>query len=449
MSQKKKNMSSRRDFIVGSSLTAVGLSSFSQGKAMTASSNALNLAENKREELISLLSDLIIIRSQTGESAEEAQALVNNYLSDLPYRIERSSDRPSLYQNHPEFMPPNPESDGPFINIVGWPEKTLRNTSAIFSHIDTHTEDAGWETDPYKPIIKKNRMYGLGTSDDKGGVAAMLIAARILSENDKPLPVVMSLHGKGGGSRGSLPVFERIRKQNHNIQSVLYAHPAETGRGLEDVKNAVLGVLDLEMRVSGWRGPQMEIGSIDSSDWKEGGDAIDTTIQFLDHLEKNILKEIEMNVGKFNGGDRIGSVPDKVTTNFRLKFKADYNWVDLLRKIQNEAQLFIDQISSKNNKYRIHILAKGYRTNPGEARWNGKESLVLRESIADITGTAPKSYPNHYAGDIRYPIRLLGVPAYGIGSLGGNFYGPNEWVDIDDLVKLTAVLVNTVDGWSI
>ena len=155
MSQKKKNMSSRRDFIVGSSLTAVGLSSFSQGKAMTASSNALNLAENKREELISLLSDLITIRSQTGESAEEAQALVNNYLSDLPYRIERSSDRPSLYQNHPEFMPPNPESDGPFINIVGWPEKSSRKTSAIFSHIDTHSEDAGWETDPYKPIIKK------------------------------------------------------------------------------------------------------------------------------------------------------------------------------------------------------------------------------------------------------------------------------------------------------
>ena len=93
----------------------------------------------------------------------------------------------------------------------------------------------------------------------------------------------------------------------------------------------------------------MEIGSIDSSDWKEGGDAIDTTKRFLDHLEKNILKEIEMNVGKFNGGDRIGSVPDKVTTNFRLKFKADYNWVDLLRKIQNEAQLFANQISLKEN----------------------------------------------------------------------------------------------------
>ena len=100
------------------------------------------------------------------------------------------------------------------------------------------------------------------------------------------------------------------------------------------------------------------------------------------------------------------------------------------------------------NQYQINVVANGYRTNPGEAKWDDRESQVLRTSISEITGKAPKSYPNHYAGDIRYPIRLLDVPAYGIGSLGGNFYGPNEWVDIDDLVKLTAVLVSTVEGWS-
>ena len=445
---KNKNTSTRREFVIGSGSAAIGLGVLNQAKSMTNSSNSLALAEDKRSELVNLLRSLIQIRSQTGESADKAQLLVNNYLSDLPYRIEKSMDRPSLYRSHPEFMPPNPSGDGPFVNIVGWPRNNTNKTSAIFSHIDTHTEDPGWETDPYKPIIKNNRMYGLGTSDDKGGVAAMLIAAKILSENDKPLPVVMSLHGKGGGSRGSLPVFERIRKQNNNIQSVLYAHPAETGRGLEDIKNAVLGVLDLELRVNGWRGPQMEIGSIDSSDWKEGGDAIETAMQFMDYLEKNILQGIELNLGKIVGGDRIGSVPDKVTINFRLKFKSEHNWMDLLKKIQNEGQLFIDKLSQGKNKFKINILTKGYRTNPGEAKWNGRESLILRDSITEITGTAPKSYPNHYAGDIRYPIRLLGVPAYGIGSLGGNFYGPNEWVDIDDLVKLTAVLVETVNGWS-
>ena len=189
---------SRRNFVLGSSAVALSIASSNQANIYAASSSALDFAENKRDELIDLLSQLISIRSQTGESAEDAQLLVNKYLSDLPYKIEKSLDRPSLYQDHPEFMPPNPPSDGPFVNIVGWPEENMKATSAIFSHIDTHTIDTGWETDPYKPVIKDNRMYGLGTSDDKGGVAAMLIAAKILSENGGPLPIVMSLHGKGG-----------------------------------------------------------------------------------------------------------------------------------------------------------------------------------------------------------------------------------------------------------
>ena len=169
----KRKKTSRRKFVLSSSAALLGLATMSSSNIYAASSKALDLAETKRDELISLLSQLISIRSQTGESAEEAQLLVNKYLSNLPYKIEKSLDRPSLYQNHPEYMPPNPPSDGPFVNLVGWPEKNMRATSAIFSHIDTHTIEAGWETDPYKPIIKTNRMYGLGTSDDKGGVAAM------------------------------------------------------------------------------------------------------------------------------------------------------------------------------------------------------------------------------------------------------------------------------------
>ena len=83
----------------------------------------------------------------------------------------------------------------------------------------------------------------------------MLVASALLAEQGENLPVVMSLHGKGGGSRGSLPVFDRISRTEHGIGAVLYVHPAETGRGLEDVKNAVMGVVDLELSVTGWRAP--------------------------------------------------------------------------------------------------------------------------------------------------------------------------------------------------
>ena len=89
---KNKNTSTRRQFVIGSGSAAIGLGFLNQAKSMTNSSNSLALAEDKRSELVNLLSSLIEIRSQTGESADKAQLLVNNYLGDLPYRIEKSMD---------------------------------------------------------------------------------------------------------------------------------------------------------------------------------------------------------------------------------------------------------------------------------------------------------------------------------------------------------------------
>lgn len=434
---------SRRGFVNAAGALAMSTALPPIAQAVPAN-RALALAENRRPELMALLSDMIRIRSLSGESAADAQAVVKAYLARLPYRVEESADRPSRYEDHPEYMPPNPTGDGPFINVVGWPEKSRGRQFAMFSHIDTHSLDVGWETDPFEPVKVGSRLYGLGTSDDKGGVAAMLVAASALAELGESLPVVMSLHGKGGGSRGSLPVIDRISKTDHNIGAVMYVHPAETGRGLDDIKNAVQGVLDLELTVAGWRAPPMEIGSVDSSAWEDGGNALDMCWTVLESLRETAFADVQFNLGTMSGGDRIGSVADQASATFRLKFSGSHTWEDLVLAAQRQLETFS---SSLDGSYELSIKTLGYRTNPGAADWDAPVSQVLRNSIEDVTGRAPDAYPNHYAGDIRYPIRLLGVPAYGIGSVGGNFYGPNEWVDIDDLVRLVAVLIQTMAGW--
>ncbi|MGB5554858.1 MAG: M20/M25/M40 family metallo-hydrolase [Flavobacteriaceae bacterium] len=411
------------------------------------SKKALKLAEQYRGELLSLLQKLIKVQSIEGESAANAQQIVKGYLSKLPYRIEESGDRPSLYSDHPEYMTPNPAGDGPFINVVGWPKKVKKKQYAMFAHIDTHSIEKGWSTDPFEPKLIGNKLYGLGTSDDKGGIAAMLVAAKILADIKKPMPVVMSLHGKGGGGRGSLPVFERIRKTDHGIGAVLYVHPAETGRGLEDIKNSVQGIADLQLHLKGWRGAPLEIGSIDSAEWSAGGSAVDRCMELLELLKKTVFKEVLVNIGMLEGGDRIGSVAETATVTLRLKFTEKHTWKALLTEAQTVIDDFVKSKSTGEKAYTAELKSVGYLTNPGAADWEAPESKVLRSSITEVKGQAPTAYPNHYAGDIRYPIRLLNVPAYGIGSLGGNFYMPDEWVDMDDLVKLVAVIIETMNGW--
>jgi len=437
----------RRGF-VGATGAAAVTSVLPVSASAVTGAEAMSLAEARREELVDLLASLIRVQSLSGESAADAQKLVKAYLEPLPYRVEESADRPSRYEQHDEFMHPNPPGDGPFINLIGWPENPGDRQFAIFSHIDTHSMDDGWETEPLEPVIRGNRMYGLGTSDDKGGVAAMLVAAALLAEAGEPLPVVMSLHGKGGGSRGSLPIFERLSKTDHDIGAVLYSHPAETGRGLEDIKNAVMGVVDLELSVTGWRAPPMEIGSVDSSEWGDGGNALDMCWAVLGFLRQSAFADVQFNLGIMAGGDRVGSVAETANARFRLKFTGEHTWVDLLAEARKDLEAYEKMFGSIDAPFKLSVEPVGYRTNPGAADWDAPVSRVLRASIEDISGRAPDAYPNHYAGDIRYPIRLLGVPAYGIGSIGGNFYGPNEWVDIDDLVKLVAVLAQTMSGWS-
>ncbi|MFK7814433.1 MAG: M20 family metallopeptidase [Maribacter sp.] len=445
---KNENKIPRRKFVKTAAKAMAMIPVLPALNSMTPSNKALKHAEKHREELISLLKELIQVQSIQGESADKAQQVVKDYLSKLPYRIEESKDQPSLYIEHPEYMTPNPAGDGPFVNVVGWPKKKGSQQFAMFSHIDTHSIEEGWSTDPFEPKIIGNKLYGLGTSDDKGGVAAMLIAAKILSKTGKSLPVVMSLHGKGGGGRGSLPVFERIKKTDNNIGAVLYVHPAETGRGLEDIKNSVQGIADLQLHMTGWRGEPLEIGSIDSAEWKDGGSAVDLCLELFEILRETTFKDVLVNLGIVEGGDRIGSIADKITITFRLKFTGTHTWKALFDGATKVINEFVASRSTSTNKYTAELKSVGYMTNPGAADWNAPESKILRNSITEVMGEAPTAYPNHYAGDIRYPIRLLDVPAYGIGSLGGNFYLPDEWVDIDDLVRLVAVLVDTIGEWS-
>jgi putative selenium metabolism hydrolase len=90
---------------------------------------------------------------------------------------------------------PKVRVDG-FGNIVG----TFGSGSPILAfdaHVDTvDTGDlAQWDTDPYQGIIKEGRIYGRGAADQKGGMASMLLAAKIWREEKLELPGTVMLVG--------------------------------------------------------------------------------------------------------------------------------------------------------------------------------------------------------------------------------------------------------------
>ncbi|MGT2887217.1 dipeptidase PepV [Streptococcus didelphis] len=57
----------------------------------------------------------------------------------------------------------------------------------IFGHLDVVPAGSGWDTAPYEPVIKDNKIYARGSSDDKGPTLACYYALKIIKELGLPV----------------------------------------------------------------------------------------------------------------------------------------------------------------------------------------------------------------------------------------------------------------------
>lgn len=57
----------------------------------------------------------------------------------------------------------------------------------VFGHVDVVPVGTGWDTDPFTPTIKDNRLYARGSSDDKGPTVAAYYAIKIIRELGLPI----------------------------------------------------------------------------------------------------------------------------------------------------------------------------------------------------------------------------------------------------------------------
>jgi succinyl-diaminopimelate desuccinylase len=54
-------------------------------------------------------------------------------------------------------------------------------------HLDTMPAGPGWSVDPYSGVVRDGRLFGLGAADQKGGLAAMAVAAAAVRRAGVPL----------------------------------------------------------------------------------------------------------------------------------------------------------------------------------------------------------------------------------------------------------------------
>ncbi|MDU4950845.1 MAG: dipeptidase PepV [Clostridium sp.] len=70
-------------------------------------------------------------------------------------------------------------------NYVGYAEYGCgEEYVGVLGHLDVVPVGEGWNSDPFIPIVKDGKIFGRGTSDDKGPIFASLYALKLMKENE-------------------------------------------------------------------------------------------------------------------------------------------------------------------------------------------------------------------------------------------------------------------------
>lgn len=397
---------------------------------------ALETVEQLRGYERRLLTSLVA-RSSIRAEVSDVHELCVRELERLGMEVERVVPKVAELESHPEWCPPYPACREPdrMVSVLGsW---GTGPGILLFAHIDTedpYPRDE-WETDPYRTTGMDGRIHGLGAADDKGGVVSVLAAARALLPHLQGVRLVVALvHGKLGGGLGTLPMMARVGR----VECAIYCHPAETGQGMSHFKVACRGYFNFRIETSGRRPAPVEIRTPNSEDPRQGVNAFSRLQEVLDAVDRWADQDgLLCSVNRVAAGENPMVIPERAAAEGAVWFR---------RGTVSDVYRSLDQVALRSGARSTERF--GVQSNPAEISPDHPLVAVTAEAIAAESGTVPHLYPAHVASDIRFPIRCLDAPTVGFGARAGNFYGPDEWIDAQDMHRATRVIVRIVSAWA-
>jgi succinyl-diaminopimelate desuccinylase len=135
--------------------------------------NLLNHVDALADELIAFTQQLVRIPTinPPGENYAECAALIGDKLKAFGYEVQYVTA-----EGLPECTPRYPR-----VNVIGRMAGAHAHPTLHFNgHLDVVPPGAGWTVDPFAALIRDNRIYGRGVTDQKAGIAASIYAVEAL-----------------------------------------------------------------------------------------------------------------------------------------------------------------------------------------------------------------------------------------------------------------------------
>ena len=151
-----------------------------------------------------------------------------------------------------------------------------RGTAAPLFCFAGHTDvvpagdTTNWDSDPYSPQIRNGLLYGRGSADMKGGLAAMIIASECFLEkypNFKgSIAYLITSDEESTAINGTVKVIEELQSRNEHIDYCIVGEPSSNEKLGDVIRNGRRGSLNGALKVLGREGhvayPELAINPI-------------------------------------------------------------------------------------------------------------------------------------------------------------------------------------------
>jgi len=401
--------------------------------------------DDKRDELVALTCDLVRIPTVNppGEYYEDCARFLGERLSRRGFDVEYVRAEGAVG-----------DSDRfPRLNVIARRTGSDGPTVHFNSHIDVVAPGAGWSVDPFAAEVRDGRVYGRGTCDMKGGLAASVIAVEALLECCPDLPGTVEISGtadeESGGYGGVAYLAERGYFSPPRVQHVIIPEPLNKNR----VCLGHRGVWWAEIQTHG----RIAHGSMPFL----GDCAVRHMGAVLEAFEHDLFPQLKrkrtdmpvvpdgarestLNINSLHGGldegfDGLPSplVPDSCRMVIDRRFLIE----ETLDDVKAEVLGILEKLAADRRNFRydvrdlFHVLpSMTERDRPVAREVAAAIEQVLREPPEYVV--SPGTYDQKHVDRIG---RLKDCIAYGPGILD-LAHQPDEYVVIDDMVDSAKVM---------
>jgi acetylornithine deacetylase len=419
--------------------------------------------ERTQDRLFDFLEELVAAKSLSGQE-QPGQEGVLDRLRESNGDLEIDTWEPSVsnLDSHPGFTETVTYEEYGYEgreNVVATRPGTdpENGRSLAFSgHIDVVTPEpvADWTYDPWDATIEDGRMYGRGTMDMKGGIAAFVHAYEVLEslgvELKGDLLLQTTIEEEAGGVGGVLSALERGYQPDAAIipepfqlpnvgiagAGVSYfritvpgkaAHTARKYRGVNAIGNATTIYRALE--------------ELDSE--RRERISYDPAVRKDPEAEGSVTN---LSVSVAKSGDWVSKVPGEAVLTGRIGWPPGERSEEVRQEVA-DAVMSAAQDDPWLAEHEPKIEWFGWDADPHEIDTD-EEIVQLATTHAERTTGGETSYVGGLGGlDERFYVLYYDIPAISVGPRGWGGHGADEYVELESLVETAQTLALTAMEW--